>query len=255
MSKNLTPVSTFTATITVPEDNDAATGAAFESAYQALANRTEHLKDNKATGAASSTDNGIPRFDGTGGKTLQTSGVSISDAAEVVYNSPPTRTVTIGPACFTSCGDAGATEWSFKSTGGAWESVDNSGQISCNLEDHVPTGAVVTEIVALVNPGTARATSGNRMALELRQELIPFSNPSGSTGSGQTAFQRDDGTTDQQNITLDASSSIALSPLTIDRGAELSYQINIIAGNDASTNIDRFYGVRVTFTDPGPRNY
>lgn len=47
-----------------------------------------------AAGPASSTDNAVARFDGTGGKTLQNSSVTIDDTGNVVL--PTNKTVTLG---------------------------------------------------------------------------------------------------------------------------------------------------------------
>lgn len=48
-----------------------------------ISTATQTALDAKAVGAASSTDNALPRFDGTTGKTLQGSGVTINDSNDV----------------------------------------------------------------------------------------------------------------------------------------------------------------------------
>lgn len=53
----------------------------------------EFLDDELTVGAASSTDNAIVRFDGTGGKTLQNSGVTIGDSNNVLISIADTSNV------------------------------------------------------------------------------------------------------------------------------------------------------------------
>lgn len=237
--KNLTESSTFTANVSVPEDNvDFRTAASVETGFQALANRTKHLNDNKAAGAPASTDNGIPRFDGTGGKTLQDSGIRITDGALLEYITPPSRTVLIPlSAGYATSGTTNGSQFA--------NFTDNFGQLIVQLR--LPQGAIVTQVRAKVDPGAARATSTDRIRL-LVQRFLPDVSGTSTPSPSTIADQRDDGTGNVQTITASGLSE------TIDNGTTV-YSVGITAGNDAATNNDRLYGIEVTYTDPGPRNH
>ncbi len=239
--KNLTESSTFTANVSVPEDNvDLRTAASVETAFQALANRTKHLNDNKSAGAASSTDNGIPRFDGTGGKTLQTSALSISDAGLLEYITQPTRTVVL---------------WlpGGSSDNGTWTS--DTGRVVCSTnnsqyakEFRLPNGATLTAVRVKVDPGAARAVSGDRCSLNVVSFAPSMDTTSTPTTSTLFVSERDDGTSNVQTIAKSGLSEV------IDNATK-SYAVVLGSGADAASNNDRFYAVELTFTDPGPRNH
>jgi hypothetical protein len=235
--KNLTASSTFTALVTCPEDSlDLVQGSTVEPALQALTNRTEHLKDNKATGAASSTDNAIARFDGTGGKTLQNSGVRVSDSAEVEYITPPSRTILIPASVLVTGTD---NTMSITSTGATMKTDNMAAFI--DLGAYVPTGATITEVRVNVTPGAARASNADRINLRVTDAT--------GTGAPTTLFEvYDDGTSGIQTI-LSGTQSI-----TITRSGE-RYLLEVEAGNDAATNNDFVRAFTVIFTDPGPRNF
>ncbi len=116
----------------------------------------------------------------------------------------------------------------------------------------VPSGATITKIRALVNPGVARATAGNRMRIKVYDNIYNFSATTvGGTGSGPKFETTDDGTTNLQKIDT---GTISL-PLDKNVNAGGCEVLMVVAGNDASSNKDLVYAVEITYTDPGPRNY
>lgn len=75
-----------TPTLTVTRGMEGTTGTAFASGSVVSLRTTADSHDRKADGAASSTDNAIARYDGTTGKILQNSGVTLSDDNNVLAN-------------------------------------------------------------------------------------------------------------------------------------------------------------------------
>jgi hypothetical protein len=235
--KNLVPVSAFTAPVTCPEDGvDLVEGSTVEGALQALANRTEQLKDAKAAGAASSTDNAIARFDGTDGKTLQNSGIQVSDGGEFVYTTPPTRTVILSPHV-AHVGDS-TNAWSRTNASATLKSDDMI--LAWDLSGRLPTGASITSLEVDVTPGTPRGP-GNRMILRLVTVT--------DAGSATTVdSDPDDGTAGAQTLALTGL------PVAV-TNASATYLVELEAGATAAANNDTVGMLVVQYTDPGPRNF
>ncbi len=244
--KTLIEAATFDATIKVPEDGiDLVEAATVEpDAIQKLANRTKFLNDNKSSGAATSTDNGIPRFDGTGGKTLQTSALAISDAGNVDYISQPTRTIRIAAGSSllpnqTATSTAQAVSVALKT---------NTGGYVFDLTPYLRSGMTITALTARVLPGAARATASNRMQLRMFWLTgVDFTGLGGTFSPGT----RDDGTAAEQNIT---ESGPGIGFGTLDR-SDVRVFAFIDAGNNAATSNDLVMAFTLTVLDPGPRNH
>jgi len=64
-------------------DDTALTGATTAEALTISGNLNGRDPDNLVTGPASATDNALTRFDGTGGKTVQNSGITVDDSGNV----------------------------------------------------------------------------------------------------------------------------------------------------------------------------
>jgi hypothetical protein len=249
MPHNLTESSTFTAAVEVPDDGDLVRASSVETGFQALANRTKHLNDNKAIGMASSTDNEVPRLDGAGGKQLQTSGMRISDAIELEFISAKTRTVFL----------ALETGFNLNSTDIAtqWQPSGGTGSIpyfvcSANSRNFfvpvpsLPLGAVVNRVRFGLQPGIARA-GANRMTMSLWK-----SSANTTTGDATNAqvgsSQTDDATANVQLREIDLSGT----PYTVVTGDRL--HVIVAAGNTAGANPDFLIWIEVRYTDPGPRS-
>lgn len=131
------------------------------------------------------------------------------------------------------------------------QSQSDVAKLMLNLNLIIPTGGTLTRIRAMVNPGTARATAGNRMRIKVYDNQYNFSAVTvGGTGSGPLYETTDDGSTNLQVIDTGVISN-AIDKTVNAGGGEV---LMVLAGNDAGTNQDLFYAVEITFTDPGPRN-
>ena len=235
--KNLTPVSTFTSPVRAPEPLvDLRKAITVEEGLQALANRTEFLKDNKAAGAASSFDNGVPRFDGTTGKVLQASGMRISDAVELEYVTPKSKTRFVPH--FDGVPGSGTT-WAFSNT--SVFGSTNTGEI--RFPFRLPAGCVISTVEVMWKPGAAR-TGTNRMALTVIRLTPDWASPDNAP-TPISGPHYDDGTT-----ALDVIATGDLAYTTTD--AEI-LMFSVLTGNTAASNNDRIHGFRVSYADPGPR--
>jgi len=109
------------------------------------------------TGSSSSADNQIVRFDGTSGKIIQNSGITIADGATGTLSGTNTGDVTIGTANGLSiAGQALSLGTSSASTTGALTSTDWS-----TFNSKQPTGNYITALtgdVTASGPGSAAAT-------------------------------------------------------------------------------------------------
>ncbi len=245
MSHILTEVDEFSTNVTVVDDGDLGTAANLNAAHQALANRTLFLK-NKAI-VATTTDNGVPRFDGVAGK-LQTSGVAIDDSANMVtageytYTTAKARTKTISAFhAFTDTND----NVIISGTGMLLQSDITEAWLP--VSDYLPDGAVITKLEALVFPGAARAGT-NRMKIAITRTESNFTTP----GALYTIIEA--GIYDNAAAALQVIASATLAE-TVNKSAGNNVILRVIAGNNASLNNDAFYAARITWTDPGPRNY
>lgn len=156
------------------------------------------------------------------------------------------RQLVIDPHRFMAHGAAGV-EWYPTNPTGFYQSQANDGECFLALGRILPHGATLTRVEALVAPGAARATSGDRMELTMTKRTPDFATPSVGSASAVFTSVRDDGT-----VALQVLDSGAISE-TISSTTE--YVISVIAGNDGGTNKDLFHALRLTFTDPGPRNF
>lgn len=235
--KTLVPVSAWTTPVRVPEDVvDDLDAITVEEGMQALTNRAEFLKDNKATGAASSVDNGVPRFDGTTGKVIQASGMRISDAVELEYITPKAKTRFV-PHFEGVPGSA--TTWAFGNTFVVGST--NTGEI--RFPFRLPAGCILSTVEVMWKPGAARA-GANRMALTVIRLTPDWATPDNAP-TPISGPHYDDGTTG-----LDVIATGDLAYTTTD--AEI-LMFSVLAGNTAASSNDRVYGFRVSYTDPGPR--
>lgn len=85
-------------TLTSPKINEdvAVTATATEINYvDGVTSNIQTQIDTKVTGAASSTDNGIPRFDGTTGKVIQTTGYTIDDSGTLLTSGTINSTTVV----------------------------------------------------------------------------------------------------------------------------------------------------------------
>lgn len=157
-------------------------------------------------------------------------------------SSPPSRTVYIPATAF---------DWQGSTVTIANDQsvtvATNSGRGVFAVANILPSGATVTACEVLAKPGFARAGI-DAVQIEWTQIIHTWSTP--AVGTPSTATGYDDGTTALQVFGIGGSVSIQAS----DRRQN---SIALQAGNDAATGgrNDVFHGVRITFTDPGPRNY
>ena len=142
--KNLTESSTFTANVSVPEDNvDLRTAASVETAFQALADRTKYLREFVDAQTPASRTKYVPLH---GAWTSSTFALAAGDM--------PVATAT----------DTGATAL-----------------VRVPLGRYLPTGATITLVRCLVNPATSVALLGDRMQINLRRATISGTTISGTT--------------------------------------------------------------------------
>lgn len=249
--KNLTESSTFTANVSVPEDNvDLRTAASVETAFQSLTNRTKYLNDHSAfTSAVSSTDNALARYDGTTGKTVQAGTVTESDtgtlanvenielSGELSYNPTKTRTKLI-PLALGSASSGVTNGSSFA------QIAANYGLLT--LPIILDQGSLVTQVRVKAKPGDVRPTSTDRIALALQVFAPDLGNTTTPTPT-TVASARDNGSTSVQTFGI---SSLLMS---IDNDSTTYFAV-ISGGANAGTNPDEIYGVEVEYIDYGPRN-
>lgn len=199
---------------------------------------------------ATSTDNAIMRWDGTGARTSQNSSATVDDSGNVLVSGSAehayasARSTTVGYAMhdgtplFDSSGVPG---WYNAATSFAWSSRVNAATMIFDITKYLPRGAVLTAISVIVNPGAAR-TGTDRMSVQIWKHTGALS----GSQIGSTTY--DDTTTNQQTITLSSLAETITS-------SHHSTAIFVSAGNDGASNQDAVLDITITFDDPGPRNY
>lgn len=218
MPVNITDVDAFTDPITAPAGADAANAASVVDVAQKLANRTRYLAN--LIGEA-------------------------SGSAEWAYPSPRARTILVGPRA-----GRGGSGWTFALIDRA-RCSSNSHNLFIDISDHLPSGAVLTDVRALVKPGFGRGT-GDRMELSLWRSAVgaAFGTPGDPAETQVGTTDEDDGSNSYQVLSVGTISE------TVDRDANVLVAW-VHAGNTAGTGgqEDDFLGLELSFTDPGPRNF
>ncbi len=237
MPHNLTESSTFTANVEVPDDGDLVRALSVEPGFQAVANRTKYLSDNKVTGPASLLDREIPIADSTSGKLIKASGAKVDSSNEYSYATPKTRTVFVPWSLFRV-----RTGWN--QDGADFFGATTNGVAMYADLLNLPAGCVITSVRVALEPGEARATSGNRMQVQLFR-YIPNTGTFLTTITASGSAVTDDGNAAAQLVTLSPTYTVI---------ATEWLAVRVVAGNTAASFNDALYWVEVTYTDPGPRN-
>lgn len=179
----------------------------------------------------------------------------IGSDEELTYQTPKARTTVIHAVAFQ--GAAGP-------LGGGWNASTESGgggiktsmksqadfvSMYLNLGKVLPANATITRIRVLVKPGSARATSGNRVAAQLVHTTPAFTGTEAYPDETQVGTWRDDGTTDVQSIDSGVIS------LAVGTAGRLPLLI-VSSGNDGGVHVkDTAYAVHISYDDTGPRNF
>ncbi len=222
MPKFLVATDLFDSPVSVPIDTDSRNAASVEGPFQQLTNRTRNL---------------ALRVGGESGSSTWT----YTDSAGNPITH--TRLALVGPRV--GRGEAG---WIYTQQDSAFCNV-NSHKLFIDFVSIVTNLANITQIQALVKPGEARATEGNRMSLKFYRIATgaEFTSPFGvpvETVFGSEDF--DDGTANRQVLTTGTFSDAAKRDQNL-------LVARIVAGNTATTFNDQFYGIRVLHDEFGPR--
>lgn len=189
-----------------------------------------------------------------------------TSADEHVYPTPKARkSVSFGPGkCFPIFSNVSSVpeypNWQLTVSGTAphytgfrWSSEVDLGHLVVPLSDSLPSGATITRVRALVNPGIARATPADRMFLTVHS--VEIDQPA-ALAYALEAAEEDDGTANLQwidsgvlSLPVDKEHDVGGSPTTT------HYTAAIRAGSDGATNLDAFHALIVEYTDAGLRNF
>jgi hypothetical protein len=170
------------------------------------------------------------------------------EAVDLVYETPPTRTVHFHPS--RGLPTTSSIAWGFDQTSvrRELESRLDKGFVNFDLEEAVPSGATITRVRALVDPGAARAVAGDRVTMTLIQFTPDFTPPVSVPTTNSQFSVTDDGSTNLQLVTS------GVFAMLVDKSTTYSV-LQIRSGSDGGTNRDKLYSLEVQFTDPGPRNF
>ena len=114
----------------------------------------------------------------------------------------------------------------------------------------LPEDSVLTRVRLIVQPGTNRATVGDRMQVDLFRTENDWDNSNSYFPDvGDIIFA----TNDDGNIGNQLIDSGAISE-TIDNSDEHEWFLRVLAGNNAATFNDDILAIQLDYTDEGPRN-
>lgn len=196
MAHNLTETDTYTANVSVPDGADSRTAASVETPFQALTNRARYLY-NRLIKLAGFYSDGTYQLD------------------------------TIHGQCI-------AASWLLGNT--YWLSTGDAQYLPIPIDASVlPHGATLTGFSARVNPGVARATTGNRIQLA----VYKISSVGVWTIVGSGTY--DDGSTTEQTVTMTGLTEV------IDRNS-YSYALRVTSGSDGATNNDILHAAAISRT-------
>lgn len=170
----------------------------------------------------------------------------IDSNEEHTYQTAKSRTIYVG----VNGGEGTEAGWAYGVDRYLVGSGD-SDSVFLDIGKYLPSGAILKEVHALIKPGTARSSGGSplhRMSM-LVHKLTGYStfvaSDIGYTQLGST--QTDDGTANRQLLSATGLTEVIGRSTTV-------YQVEVAAGDTASSNNDRFHGLKLVFDDPGPRN-
>jgi hypothetical protein len=131
---------------------------------------------------------------------------------------------------------AATLEASWQHLATAWVSTGDASYITVPIgADVLPHGATLTGFTTRVNPGIARATTGNRIQFE----AYKISSTGSWTLIGSGTY--DDGTTNAQTVTKSGLTEV------IDRNS-YSYALRVTSGSDGASNQDTFNAAAIVRT-------
>lgn len=208
---------TYHTNISVPAGADAQTRASFATPLTELADRTAFLR---------------ARLNGAGD--------------EFIYAATKTRkkVITAASAALDVSG-TGVVNWFSTYASGVHHIEPRVDAAFAVIPLDLPSGCTVTDVEALTKASGARA-GANRWGLAVYKQSSPWSSPAVPTATqqGSTAYASN----------ASGHSLAVVSGLSALIAAEETMHAIIIAPTGALGTDDRFYGIRVTFTDGGPRN-
>lgn len=111
------------------------------------------------------------------------------------------------------------------------------------LDEALRTGLVITSIGARVTPGASEATEAERMSLA----VIKREHSTGGITAVATTVYADNSTSEHLVATATIAEAVTLSTH--------SYYAIVRSSVNAASGGDRLHAFRLTYTDPGPRNY
>ena len=194
------------------------------------------------TDTASVTATSVSVTDGTLTSTVSAGLVTSPDFA---YPGPPARTAYISGAKFngstvTSRFTDPEIEWFYAD--GLLTAKKDDAAIWLDLSGILRSGCIITSIEFRVNPGQVRG-AGDRVRFRLREtDLLGLATIVASTDDGGSSA-------------LAWYSLTPGSPVILDF-ENYAYLVEIIAGDDGGVHVDDVvYGMRINYTDPGPRNH
>jgi hypothetical protein len=226
MPVNIIDVSTFTDPVTAPAGGDVRNAASVVDPVQKLANRTRWLKN---------------RIDGIAPQTGPNEG-------EIVYPTPIAgRTRVWGHGSFLPDAPANWDRTIAGAGGGLAYAPTADAAAGHFCIDGLPAGCTVTRVDVLIGTSSTR-TGTNRWRALLYVAALGFSVPTATLTQIGTTLDDGGGATG-----LDVISFTGLTQ-SIDTSQDLVVAIIGPTGSIPSVD-DKLYGVRVTFTDPGPRNF
>ena len=138
-------------------------------------------------------------------------------------------------------------------TNNYWLIKSNGGDIYADLNPYLRDGMIITGIEVIMKPGAARSSTNRAYALVGYTPQSWVSAGSNPVAPVQVAFEYDDTTANKQIISI---TGLSHTVVRDSFNGSRDYWMILGAGNTAGTGgqEDTFWGVRIHYTDPGPRN-
>lgn len=183
-----------------------------------------------------------------------------SASDEYVYPAAKTRTLVLSPTGATfgvaPFGTSGNPGWKQRNVGTdqetAAQAIYSGSELIWDLHRVLPTGAVLTQVDAMVTPGEAEVEN-QRMQILVFEASPSFSLPLEGNQVGSEEFAFDTINTTSLHV-------FSLTGISYTIAGNKSQSLRVRARVDpANSHVfstpDICHAVRLTFTDPGPRNF
>jgi hypothetical protein len=160
---------------------------------------------------------------------------------------PLTKVIELSLAAAVQSYTGATGDWTISATPRKWVSGTPSRHLYLPLNEYLRDGMVITDAKALVDPAAAQTTDASQMQLNLVYVAPNYGTPAAPSET-VVASQLDNEAATIQTISLASALGAGHTVVRASRDYHLRIRGSVVAG-------DEVWGLQLTVTDPGARNF